>query len=54
MPNATVRANARILPEATPHADAEIFALAEQCIAADRVWEEAGDLTSLVSEEAAQ
>jgi hypothetical protein len=43
MPNATVRANARALPKATPHPDADILALAEQCIAADRVRDEATD-----------
>jgi hypothetical protein len=32
---------ARSLPEATPHADAEIFALAKECLAADRVRKEA-------------
>ena len=31
MPKATVRANARTLPEATPHPDAAIFALAKRC-----------------------
>jgi hypothetical protein len=43
MSKRTVRASARALPEATPHPDAEIFALAEQCIAADRVRIEASD-----------
>jgi hypothetical protein len=41
MPNATVRASARPLPKATPRSDAEIFALAEQCIAAYRVRNDA-------------
>jgi hypothetical protein len=41
MSNRTVRANARTLPGSTPEADAEIFALAEQCIAAYRVRNEA-------------
>ena len=31
MPNATVRANARAMPEATAHPDAAIFALAKKC-----------------------
>jgi hypothetical protein len=43
MPNATVRANARTLPEATTHSDAALFVLAEQCIAAHRVRLEAAD-----------
>jgi hypothetical protein len=43
MPNTTVRAAARTLPDATPRSDAEIFALAEQCIAADRVRNEAAE-----------
>ena len=43
MPNATLRANARTLPEATPHPDAEVLALAEQCITADRVRNEAAE-----------
>ena len=34
MPNATVRANARTLPEATPHPDANVRALAAQFEAA--------------------
>ena len=31
MPKATVRADARTLPEETPHPDAAIFALAKKC-----------------------
>jgi hypothetical protein len=43
MPNATVRANARSLPKSAPHPDAEILVLAKQCIAADRVRNEAAE-----------
>jgi hypothetical protein len=43
MPNATVRADARTLPEETPHPDAEIFALAEQCIATYRLRNETAE-----------
>jgi hypothetical protein len=50
MPNATVRANARTLPKATPHPDADILALAEQCIAADRVRNEAAAALEKVEE----
>ena len=42
MPNATVRANAQALPEATPHPDAAIFALAKKCKESD---ERRGKLT---------
>ena len=35
MPKATLRANARTLPEATPHPDAAIFALAKKCKESD-------------------
>ena len=35
MPTATVRANARSLPEAAPHPDAAIFALAKKCRESD-------------------
>ena len=41
MPNATVRANSPALPKSARHPDAEIIALAEQCIAARRVHDEA-------------
>jgi hypothetical protein len=43
MPKATVRAAARTLPKSAPHPDAEILALAEQCIAAYRVRNEAAE-----------
>ena len=43
MPNATVRASARTLPEATPHPDADLIALADRCIAANERFGVAAD-----------
>lgn len=43
MPNATLRANARTLPEASQHPDADLLALVEQCAAASKVRNDASD-----------
>jgi hypothetical protein len=43
MPKSTVRANARTLPEAGPHPDADLIALANRCIAANERFDVAAD-----------
>jgi hypothetical protein len=43
MPKATVRANARTLPEADKHPDAALIALAERCEAAAKLADVASD-----------
>ena len=43
MPNATVRANARTLPEASPHPDADLIAIADRCIAANERFDVAAN-----------
>ena len=50
MPNATKLANARPLPKATPHLDADLFTLAEKIVKADKLREQALDMLETAEE----
>jgi hypothetical protein len=54
MPNATVRADARTLPEATPHPDAELLALGPEIEAADLAYRQRARETDAAAMEAQQ